>query len=475
MLTETETTTVSDHTNSDRRLNKDTKMKMDNFIDANPVYRFVHFIQSRHLYESYQHKSFLRFQVIARFFAFLLKRKGWPILKKTWQELYPKEILAHHSPNKWAYNLVSHVIEILFEVTFYIPHHTEQLINHFVTPYGYSHIENALQQKKGVLMPSVHMGEMFHILSFLARQYITIDGKRQKVGVVVIASPENEFFFQELLKRYDNVFVPVTGPFNELSQVIEEHLRQNRCVMMMHDYFKKHQYRVPFVYGSKSYDFLIPVPRLLTVLHLKLGSPIIPSLSFLRKNLKYSKVVFFKPIDPHKVHFKTIPPALHKDLEEYKAGTLEKAKKHALLSLLINRRLYPFVLKYPFLWQEAYLFHKRSAFRIKLDNIRSYYEFYSIIVERLHVLIKKSYEPGRPDALILEKLHQIQIAIQPLQVDPHMGIQMDIDNVFIELGRLTSRRVFKKIVSIVKSKQNQYVSATYPEISILFADLVQLF
>jgi len=186
-------------------------------------------------------------------------------------------------------------------------------------------------------------------------------------------------------------------------------------------------------------------------------------------------VVFFPPIDPHKIDFKKISPALHKDLEEYKAGTLEEAKKHALLSLLINRRLYPFVLKYPFLWQEAYLFHNRSAFRIKLENIRSYYEFYSIIVERLHVLIKKSYEPGRPDALILEKLHQIQIVIQPLQIDPHMGIQMNLDNAFIELGRLTTKRVFKKIVSIVKTKQNQYVSETYPEIAILFADLVRLF
>jgi len=207
------------------------------------------------------------------------------------------------------------------------------------------------EKKKGVLIPSVHIGEMYHILSFLARQHITIDGKRKKVGVVVIASPENEFFFQELLKSYDNVFVPVTGAFDVISQEIEYHLQQNRCVMIMHDYFKKHQYRVPFIYGSKSYDFLIPVPRLLTVLHLKLGSPIIPSLSFLRKNLKYSKVVFFPPIDPHKVDFKKIPPALHKDLEEYKAGTLEEAKKHALLSLLINRRLYPFVLKYPFLWR----------------------------------------------------------------------------------------------------------------------------
>lgn len=460
----------------DRRLTKDSKMKIHkNFMDINPIYRFTRFIQSRHLYKAYQLKSFLRFQVIARFFSFLLKRKGYPVLKKTWEDLYPKEILAQHSLKKWAYNLISHVFELLFEVTFYIPHHTEQKINYFIKTINYHHIEDALQQKKGVLIPSVHFGEMCHILSFLTRQYISIDGKRQKVEVVAIASPENEFMFQELLKRYDNVHVAVTGAFSELRQEIENHLRHNRCVMIMHDYFKRHQYRVPFVYGSKNFDFLIPCPRLLTYLHLKLGSPIIPSLSFPMKNLKHSKVVFFNPIDPHKVDLKRIPPELQKDLEAYCAGALEESKQHAILSLLINKRLYPFVLKYPFLWLELYLFHKRSAFRIKFENITSYYEFFSIIVERLQIFINKSYEPGRSDALIGEKLNQIQTATHPMQNDPHVGIRMELDNAFIELGRLSSRHVFKKIASIVKMKQNLYIREKYSEISILFADLAHLF
>ena len=110
-----------------------------------------------------------------------------------------------------------------------------------------------------------------------------------------------------------------------------------------------------------------------------------------------------------------------------------------------------------------------------MEKITSYYEFFSIIVERLLTLIKKSYEPGRSDALILEKLIQIQTAIQPMKIDPNTEMRMDLDHAFIELGRLTSRRAFKKIASIVKAKQNQYVRDTYPEISVLFADLAHIF
>ena len=107
---QTEATTVSVHKNSNRRLTKDSKIKNQiKFVDVNPLIRFTHFIQSRHLYEKYRFKSFLRFQVVARFLSFLLKRKSFPLLKKSWEELYPQEILAHHSLKKWTYNLISHI------------------------------------------------------------------------------------------------------------------------------------------------------------------------------------------------------------------------------------------------------------------------------------------------------------------------------------------------------------------------------
>ncbi|MHA1584860.1 MAG: hypothetical protein ACTSWL_06370 [Promethearchaeota archaeon] len=452
---------------NNRRLSKDASIKVHkDIMDMNPIFRLMLFIQTRRYNKGFKDVSFLRFQIISRLLAFFVMKKLSSGLQKIWEELYSPQIFKNHSIKKWAYRYNAYIIELMADIVYYIPNHNMKFFNYFFNLEGYNHIEKSLQKERGVLIPTIHLGEMFHIVSALARKSVTIQGKIQRVEVVIIGSPEYEYIFQDIIKNNENLYVPVTGKSDELGPIIEDHLKNNRCVVLMQDYFKKNQFRVPFIYGSKSYNFLIPCPRLLSYLHLKCGSPIVPALSFPIHNLKHSKIIFFEPINLNNINLNQskFTGEIRKDIQKYRSDELNEKKKVALLALLINQRLYPFALKFPFYWQVIYTFQKRSSFRIEFKDISTYYEFFSIIITRLRDLILKSYEPGRLDSQILSVLNEIQNKIEPLKKDENPNIKIEIKHKYIEIGRLTAKRAFKKVNSIIQSIQNSYIKSSYPEI-----------
>jgi len=337
----------------------------------------------------------------------------------------------------------------------------------------FNEIEEALQEKKGVLIPFIHMGEVYHPISALVHTKIKIDNKIQKNEVVVIASKENEFLFQPWLKRCDNPFIPVTGNFEILKSEIEDHLNKNRCVFIMQDYFNKRQLRVPFIYGTKKYGFLIPCPQLLSYCRYKLGTPVVPCHSFPQKDLTRSVVKFFPRIDIKSLDLNKEPPEIKEDLLKIKQDKVHYRMQNGLLSLKINQLLYLYALKYPFHWQMTATLFKRSRYRIAFDNINSFYEFYSIINQRLIQFIKKSYEPGRKDEEILDILNNLNEEIKPMKDDPKAKIKLH--KKYIEIRLLSTEDAIKKVTSIVLSKQIPYIKQTYPIIQSLFLELNKLF
>jgi len=449
-------------------------MKMHkNFIDYNLLFRFAHYIQTSGMYRRFSNKSFFPFRVVSIIVGPFLLKKVFSILKKAWNFLYSKNFLQKVNLTRWALQIISYMGDLFLEVTFFIPNHTFQSINQYVKMENYNEIEEALQEKKGVLIPFIHIGEIYHPVSALVHTKIKIDNKIQKNEVVIIASKENEFLFQPWLERCDNLFIPVTGNFEILRSEIEHHLKKNRCVFILQDYFKKHQLRVPFIYGSKKYNFLIPCPQLLTYFHYKLGTPVVPCLSLPQKDLTRSLVKFFPRIDINLIDPEKEPADIKEDLLKLQQGNVDYRIQNGLLSLKINQLLYPYALKYPFYWQMIPTLFKRSRYRITFNNINSFFEFYSIILQRLTQFIEKSYEPGRKDEGILEILNRLNEEIKPMSDDPKAKIHLH--KKYIEIRLLSTQAAINKVTSIALSKQNHYIKKSYPKIQQLFLDLINLF
>ncbi|QEE15137.1 hypothetical protein DSAG12_00960 [Promethearchaeum syntrophicum] len=463
-------------TNRDRRLDKNTSMKIHkNFFDYNIFFRITHFIQSTGRHKFFERKSFLRFRFLTIIFGPLIVKKGFPTLENAWKFLYPPSFLEKHNINlkRWALQIISYIFEFFFEITFFMPNHSPKNISRFIKMEGFEHIEAALQKKKGVLVPIIHLGELYHPTSALLRKTVTIDNKTQKVEVVGIVSPENEFLLRQFLKMWDNVFAIVTGKFSDLEKEIEKHLKQNRVVFVMHDYFNKHQNRVPFIFGKKKYDFLIPFPQLLAYFHNKYGIPVIPSNSFPQKDMSRSLVKFYPPINMQELDPLNEPPLLREEVLKLRKGLMSEREKNSLLALKINQVLYPSALEYPFYWQMVYTLFKRSQFRIYFDDITTYFEFYTILLHRLKQFMEKTYEPERKDKEIFKVLEKLTEEIELLHKDPKAKILFR--KKYIEIGLLSSKAAFNKAVSIALARRSIYIKKEFPNLQVLFLELVSLF
>ena len=460
----------------DRKLDKNSSMKIHkNFVDYNLFFRFTHFIQSTGRHKFFERKSFLPFRVLTILLGPLIYKKGFSTLENAWKFLYPPGFLEKHNINlkRWALQIISYFLESFFEIMFYMPNHSPKNITRFIKMEGFEHIEAALQKKKGVLVPMIHLGEMYHPTSALLRKTITIDGKTQKVEVVGIVSPENEFLLRQFLKLWDNVFAIVTGKFSDLEKDIEAHLKKNRVVFVLHDYFNKNQNRVPFIFGKKKYDFLIPCPQLLPYFHYKSGIPVVPSVSIPQKDMSRSLVKFYPPINMRELDPIKEMPLLKEEVLKLQQGEMSQRHKNSLLALKINQVLYPSALEYPYYWQMVYTLFKRSQFRIQFDNVTSYFEFYTILIQRLEEFMEKSYEPGRKNKEILDVLEKLSEEIELLREDPKAKILFR--KKYIEIGLLSSKAAFNKAVSIALARRNIYIRKQYPRLQTLFMELVALF
>lgn len=444
-----------------------------NFIDYNPLFRFAHYVQISGMYRHFSHFPFLPFRLLSILVGPFVYKKGFPTVEKTWKHIYPKHIIHKSNLKRWSLELISYVFELFLDVTFYMPNHNFDSMDRYVKMEGYSEIKKALQEEKGVLIPFIHIGEMYHPGSTLLHTKIKIRDKIQKIDVAIIASKENEFLFQPWMKRCDNLYIIVTSDFKTLSNEIEEHLKHNRTVFIMQDYFKKHQLRVPFIYRSENYNFLIPCPQLLTYFHNKLGTPVVPCVSLPEKNMTRSRIKFFPKIDIKSIDPEKESTEIKEDLLKLRQNKLNNRQENGLLSLKINQLLYPYALKYPYYWQMIYTLFKRSKFRIEFNNISSYFEFYSIILSRLKQFIEKSYEPARKDEKILDILNRLNEEIKPMSDDPKATIHLH--KKYIEIRLLSTQAAINKVTSIALSKQNHFIKQTYPEIQQLFLELVELF
>ncbi len=446
--------------------NNSSMRPTETFPEFNLIFRLSNFIHKYKMNRNFERFPFLSFKILSIFIGIEHAINGHKQLSKTWQFFYPKkENLYRH----WTNLFVRYNIQLWLDTTFYLPLRNATNEKYFNPIEGFENLKQAILKKKGVLVPTIHMGEFYHTLFSLFHKEITFDGKKQKMPLVVLGSKENDFLFKEQLKPIKNLKVILTDDFKVLKKTVEHYLKKNYIVFLIQDYYFPNQLRAPFYYNSKNSknakktNFLIPCPQMITHFHLNLGCPIIPVIAIPKHNLKHSLVKFLPEVYPQTMDISKESEILKNEIINFRNNTLTKKQQYGLISLLINRELYPYVFKYPYLWQEAFLFFDRTKFRIELKDVNSHFEMFSLLVNRLSQFIDKTYEPGRNDVKIIQEIQKLNIDLEKMEKDPRDKLR--ITNKYIELGRLSGKSAFTKAISIILKFQTAYIKQNYKQIS----------
>jgi lauroyl/myristoyl acyltransferase len=445
----------------------------ETFPDNNIVFRLSHFIQRYRLNRHLTRIPFFGFQMIS---TLLHKKFSWDAhdqLIKTWKCLYPPNYLSKMNLKRWTDEFIKYNIELYLDATFYLSLRSPTTTDYFNPIIGLEHIERALQKCKGAFYTSNHFGSYNHGYFSLIHQQIQINGKPQKIKMVVIVSSENQFLFREIFRDFPNLSLILTSSFRELKVTIEKYLAKNYLILVGQDYYHPAQYRVPFNFGKERHNFLVPSPQMVSYFHLKQGIPIVPVISLPGQNLKRSTVKFLPEISLHTCKIDDYPEKLQTDLINYRNGDLPYTKHFGLLSTIINKTLNPHILTRPYLWQEAFVFFERTQFRIALKKITHLGALFRISAERLLKFMEKSYEPGRADEKIVPLLEQwLESATVCEKEGKTVGACLIISK-YIEIGRLTSAVTFQKIIHILQSQQSSPFRHQYPEFDKLFDQVLK--
>jgi len=454
-------------------LTNSSEMKpTETFPDNNIVFRLSHFIQRYRLNRHLTRIPFFGFQMIS---TLLHKKFSWAAydqLVKTWKCLYPPKLLSKINLKRWSDEFVKYNIELYLDTTFYQSLRTPMNTDYFHPIIGLEHIQHALQKGKGAFYSSIHFAAYNHCYMSLVHQYVKINGKSQKIKICAIVSSENQFFYREIFRNFPNLSLIATDSFRELKASIEKYLAQNYLILIGQDFYHPAQYRVPFNFGKERHNFLIPAPQMISYFHLKHGIPIVPVISLPGINLKRSTVKFLPEISLQTCDLEKFPPKLRQDLIKYRNGELPYTKHFGLLSTILNKTLNPHILTRPYLWQETFVFFERTQFRIVLKNVTHLGALLRLSAERLLKFMEKSYEPGRSDEKIVEILEQWCESATKCEKEEKIVGTCQIQNKYIEIGRLTSAAAFQKVIHIIRSQQSSPFRHKYPEFDKVFDNLL---
>jgi len=247
---------------------------------------------------------------------------------------------------------------------------------------GLEHLERALALGKGVLVPSVHVGEFFHCLGALLLKGYEIAG---------VGNMKNRLVFEAVagFPQYRKLRVVARDSYEKIHASLVQHLKKNRIVFLMHDIPRAQNLRTPFIHGEKNY--LVPTPQGIVALQRETGAPIVPVVAIPDGSFTSSVV---KVLDPS---------AIQAAIDAHESDPPEAFHGH--VSTAINKELFPYILRYPHCHEEltgigSFLLD----LAVKFPRGAGLGDVIGIIEKNVETLIRGSFEPGRADALLLEWL-----------------------------------------------------------------------
>ncbi len=305
-----------------------------------------------------------------------------------------KTLFPHHSEKfykKVIQSNLSYIALMFIDLLFDMPYFCPRNIDRFVKFKNTNYLDQALLQKKGVILPILHIGQFFDSLTINFKQ--PKNPKIPKYDIVILGSLENSKMFEAKAAKHDTIFVVIAEKYSKIKKNLIEHLENNRIVAIYYDIATKNQLRTQFDESNNS--FLIPTPQSIIALHKETGAPIIPTgLYPTNGEINKQTVIFHNPSEINKIS------------KQYRNAS--KREYHGRLSIELNKILHPYIRKYAHIWEELIEFGSwRRKLRINFPKLCNFETFLKDIQITMHEILDMSFEIGREDIQIHSIIDEI--------------------------------------------------------------------
>lgn len=390
---------VLNHTNSINPLKIPTKKDTNSIQALNRVDMIYHI--GRWIHKSGYYKLFRpRFVILQKFYShFVGKFLNRPNNRKNvligLKVLRPD--LSPYTHRKLADAYFAYMAELMMDMMFNIPPLQETDHLKYLHATNQHFLDDALAQGKGVLMPTLHIGQFFHVLAYCA--FMSNPDGSAKYEYVVVGTKENISMFSIMIQKQEkkfgkrNVFGVVTRNYSEMKEVIAHHLKKNRIVMLFYDFTKITHLQTPF--DGSDVSFMKPTPQSMVAFHQDTGAPIVPCIAIPQGYLGKSEIIFFDS-------------APYSAISKMYENVSEK-EYHGRICLELNRNLHPFIRSYPHVWEELMAFGIWWRLKkIKFEKNITLEKFITTIFSKAQDLIMLSFEPERNDISVSQNLESLK-------------------------------------------------------------------
>lgn len=341
--------------------------------------------------------------------------------------LYPS--ISNKKLTKWVDAFAKYMGMLFIDIGFRLPLTSDLPIS---TYYDYENIEkldDALALGKGVIIPTLHIGQHLHVPSMLFQhpKHYTITSVISVANMTMYENGNRE--------EFDNLYCYASTKFSKISPHLTRHLESNHILLMYHDYSTKGQLKVPFIQGK--YPFLINTPQSYIKLHKQTGATILPAIAVPDQVFGKSRLIFLDN------------SSIMKLSEKYQNSTTQEF--HGRLSTEINRVLYPFARKYAHVWEELMrLPTRRCKDELKFEANLSFAEILVKSKDKMISILEGSFEPERNDQGIKNQINESFKQIESKLQNPKAIFRQHKTK--IDLSIMDSLSEISKICNIMETE-----------------------
>jgi lauroyl/myristoyl acyltransferase len=352
-----------------------------------PVFRIISFVHKYRIFRPYLYLPTSPLNFWGVFFGkvFLSNKKTYRKLYAAIDAVYGKKI-SHKQRKRIAQGNVNYMGILLMDAMLHSPNIYTHTLDRFISFKNIYYLDDALKQGRGAIVVSMHMGMFFHVIAGL-----TYHPRKYEIATVI--QPANRVMYENIVNRPDaqNLHTIASQNYEETREYIENHLKNNGILIVLHDYSKLSHFRAPFWYGK--YPYLMTTPQSALSMHKTVRSPIIPAIIHPNGEIGNSTIEFLNP-----------SPLSETSKKFYNS---DDRVFRGELSLEINRYLAPFIIKYLHVWEEIQNFNLRISDSIEFPKKLKIGAYIDVIEQKISSLLVNSYERNRPDG-------QLHVCIQQM-------------------------------------------------------------
>ena len=405
------------------------KKKKQSKDKLNPLYKLTSFVHAHRIYTIFKHVPYFCVTGVAHFLAMIIFGRSKRLVRRMRESI--THITGRHYPTKILRKLadanVKNMGALLFDVMLKGPNYDKSNFMKVVRFVGIEHLDAALKQGKGVLMPSLHVGDFFHCTAGLVLKGYDMVG---------VANMANRLVFEELQKmpQYKTLHVIGRENYDKIHDEMVSQLEQNHVLVLMHDLARKTNLKTRLVNGRR--NVLVATPQSVVALNQETGAPIVPAVAIPDGTFTRSIITILDPAPIQAV------------IDEVAGKT--STEIHGRVSTVINEILFPYLLAYPHCHEELTgtggsiidVFIKLPAGICLADVLDT-------MSKQVEEIIKGSFEPGREDAALLAWLDEGWLHGKNVLGEKNEAVIMKKS--IIKLGGLETAQQISKVLKICGS------------------------